>query len=480
MNIRFLIISGIISLLFLAAPGSGIYAQTTEEELEQLIFGDLKNQAQENEVQAGEVPSAHAGNGLFAISGFAEFSLDSSMNRERLADNKVYNSEGRIKLKPRYEVEAISAYADLDYYANSGSDMSVHENGSIECNELYITGSNLLIWKAGRQRFNWGSGDAFQPTNYMDRPDFRESFARDNDDRYTGAYALSLKYIKGDYGIELGYRPVTEKALAPTGFYRVEQEEIKSPAGDTTPRYSEGETLQDFKHSSGGMRAGGTSSIFDWHLLYYTGMNRDIMYAGTIVSENGKLFLDLEPVFERVNMFGADLSFAYEKFNARLEGCYSPDMTAISKAGSVDLQKALTLVMAGGSGRVHRIKHCPFASYTAGFDYNLWGDYGTVYAEWMQARYIDKDDITPLLLTDILMIRIEDSFFDQSVNIKAGAMIRTKDSDPGLAFNAELEYNFKNGCTVSLGSYYFRANNDEYVETLEEKDMFYCSLKYMF
>ena len=81
-----------------------------------------------------------------------------------------------------------------------------------------------------------------------------------------------------------------------------------------------------------------------------------------------------------------------------------------------------------------------------------------IYMEWMQARYVDEKDIEPLLLTDILIVRLEDSLFGQALNLTANAMIRLRDGNPGLGISGEGEFDFKNGLTLVLGAYGFAAN----------------------
>ncbi len=459
----------LISLLFFAAHLSA----QTEEELDRLLLEENSDTAPEENNTQGSNP--------FSITGFAELSLDASLSEGSFGDNSFYNTEGRIKLKPEYKIQDTRAYADLDFFTNAGSESSAHEQNSFEISEFFIEGENTVLWKAGKQRFNWGAGDIFQPTNYLDRPDLRQSFMTGQDDRYQGTYALSLRYIRGDYGIEGVFSPVTEPVYAPAGYYIVPQETVSTPAGSITPRYTEQNAISSISESEYAVRGGGTTGFVDWHLVYFTGMNRQLIYSSALVSENNRMYLYLSPVYRRMNAFGGDISFAVEKLNVRLELGYSPDMPAASELTDTKLEGAVTRVVSGSPKEiVQTIQKEQFISYSAGLDYNLWGDYGTVYAEWMQSRYLNEEKIEPLLQTDILTLKAEDSFFNRSVNLSAGSLIRTRDGTPGLAITGEAEYDFKNGLTAKAGTYYFVPNNDEYFVLFEDMNMGYIRLKYIF
>ena len=463
-------------------------AALTEEELDQLILGDGGTELEDN--GHGDTVSQPLNDPFdpfggkespFAFSGQAEYQSGLSLEDSDSKKNRFYKNQGRIKLKPSYEREGLRAYADIDYYFNSGAETETRKNNSLECVEAYVEGSGILLWKIGKQRFNWGVGDSFQPTDLLDQADLRDSFMRENDDRYTGVYALSLKYLMGDYALEAAFRPVAARSLTPSGFFAVETDDIESAGGTVSARYSDSEVYTELKDISGGLRFGGTSSLFDWHLLYYSGMNRELLYRSTLTNEEGQKYLDIQPVYRRMNAIGADLSFALSKLNIRLEGLYSPDMPALSSISDGDISSALSALSVDSSeAELQSLESRQFYSYSAGFDINLWGNNGTVYAEWMQARYFDEKDIDPLLLTDVLMLRAEDSLFNQSLNLLLGTMIRVSDGGPGIGFKAEAEYDFKTGLTAALGSYLLFSNNDDYFEMLEGKDLAYIQIKYIF
>ena len=472
-------------LLYLLS--TSLLVAQTEEDFDRLflgngvtVSGEMDGEESRREDSTADWNSAEETPPPFGISGSAEYQSGISLEKDA-ETNCFYRNQGRIKLKPSYERERFRAYADIDYFVHSEAETETRENNSLECVEAYVEGTGFFLWKIGKQRFNWGAGDSYQPTDLMDQPDLRDSFMRDNDDRYTGVYALSVKYLMGDLALEAALRPVTGKALPPSGFFGLEPEAFESSAGTVAPRYLESDVKTELKDVSGALRFGGAGALYDWHLMYYSGMNRELLYRSSISRDGDELALEIQPVYRRMSALGADLSFALSRLNIRLEGVYSPDMPALSAITDKEIADAASALTAGNTEwELQSIKTRKYFSYSAGFDINLWGENGTVYVEWMQARYLNEDGIDPLLLSDVLMLRAEDSLFNQSLNISLGSMIRSRDAKPGLGIKSEAEYDFKTGLTAALGSYIFFSNDDEYIETLEDKDLGYMQIRYLF
>ena len=328
-------------LVLCLALGGALFAQTEEELLDQLILGE--GEASPVEASSPAVVFSVEDSPL-SLSGYGSVESNMSLGEGSFADNRFFRNEGRIKLKPEYERDGFRAYADMDCFFNSGGIEESREADSLECVEAYVEGTEPFIWRIGRQRLNWGAGDAYQPTDLLDHPDLRLSFMRDNDDRYTGVFALSLKFLIGDYALEGAVRPVTEEALGPSGFFAADTAVISTGAGDFSTRFRESEIQTALEDMSAGLRFGGTAGTFDWHLTGYSGMNRDIIYKVSLCSESTGYYMDFQPVYERMKAVGADVSFAVSKLNVRLEGLCSPDMPALSSYGNEEFASAVTAV----------------------------------------------------------------------------------------------------------------------------------------
>ncbi len=414
----------------------------------------------------------------FDLKGFAEISSDTGLSDNGYGEQSFYNIGARTKFRPAYSSQKFKAYADIDFFAKSYSHVKEY---SFETSEFYIEGENSLLWKAGKQRFNWGVADIFSIANPMDQIDLRESFARNNDEKFSGVYALRLTYIKGDYAIEAAARPVTEPLMRPAGFYAIHVDSQDTPAGTVTPVYNDTAGERQIKNGAFALRGGGTTSGLDWHLFVYSGPQPRSAYSSTLERTDTGLNLTMEPVFDRVTIFGVDAAYAMGKLNTRFEGIYSPDMIASEKIDDQQKAAAMAQIMGGSdSAPLQDGTRRNYYSYGVGADYNLWGNYGTVYCEWMQARFVDESDIEKELQSDILALRIEDSFFSQALNLSAGSMIRIENMSAGYALTAEAEYDFKDGLTATAGAYYFVPNDDSYMKLFEDMSMIYLRMKFNF
>ncbi|MDA3900715.1 MAG: hypothetical protein PF637_09390 [Spirochaetes bacterium] len=414
----------------------------------------------------------------FNLKGFAEVSSDTALSENEYGDHSFFNTGARTKLRPVYSSRRFKAYADIDFFAKAYSHVDQY---SFESSEFYIEGGDSLLWKFGKQRFNWGVADMFSVANPLDRIDLSESFARKNDERFTGVYALSLSYITGDYALEAAARPVTEPVMRPAGFYSVGGEVLQTPAGEVTPLYDDGEGERRLKKAALALRGGGTTAGLDWHLLYYSGPQPRSAHSTQLTQSDQGLNLVMAPLFERVNILGFDAAYAVGKLNMRFEGIFVPDMVASEEISDEDRAAAFGSIVNGAeSVLMQNGTRRKYFSYSIGFDYNLWGNYGTIYAEWMQSRFLDKKDIEEELQSDILAVRIEDSFFRQALKLSAGTMTRFRGNSLGYAINAEAEYDFKDGLKAGVGTYYFIPNNDTYLQMFEDMSMIYMRMRFFF
>ena len=120
-------------------------------------------------------------------------------------------------------------------------------------------------------------------------------------------------------------------------------------------------------------------------------------------------------------------------------------------------------------------------NFFAGADYNLWGDNGTVLIEWMHGKYLkDENDYIKPFINKMLLVRIEDKFFDERLEAEIGTILRPVQKDFGYAGICELTLNFKNGLTVSGGGFFFIGNEDDLFYLFEDKDMVYLKARMEF
>jgi len=440
----------------------------------------------------------------FKIFGFVETSNHFSIPATgSINDYKIIKAEARGQLDLQYRTGSFFTRATLDAYFypettgsddNSNSSGVYHQVGRLEAREVYAGFGKNLQFKIGKQLFTWGSADAFNVTNYLDQPDLRELFLRDRDDKNRGVLALSIKYLIGDYALEAAFLPIHSPAQAPLGFWELSP---SAPAFNVEINHPSS-AAASLKNSAASVRFGGTAGFIDFHASYFTGYNHDLMYesaiSGTSFSER---LIELTPYFDRRHTFGIDLAGSLNSFSFRGEVAFSLNMPALYKQDettlaqiyqywelapnqSKDIDTIMTELAGGGAvfpSGPEKEKHI---SYVVGADYNFRGSNGLILIEWIQGYYLDHGNRYDSPLFDsILLVRIEDKFFNEQFSAEAGTMIRPIQKKPGASAFCEAGWDFKNGFTLNLGGYIFFGNGDELFESLKDKDMLYFKARYL-
>ncbi len=428
-----------VVILLLFSFTTTVSAQT-EDELDKEIFS---NDAEKKGKQAKKKSN-------WEIYGFLE-----STGHFGISDAEVVKMEARAKLNFKYTLGLGHFYAktvlDIYFYPRLDNVANPRNSGGIEAQELYIGGGDKFQFKIGKQLFSWGAADLFPITNYFDQRDMREFIAIDKEDKYEGVLGISIKYLIGDFALEAAFTPVHNPALLPAkeSFWSfIPGVSVKA---DPLPA--------KLKYASYAFRGGGTIGSLDFHLSYYNGINSNLVFK----SVPGPLF-GIKPYYGKVQTFGIDLSYAVGKLAVRAEGTYTPAMFAIS-----------------GSNPDAPVQMAHYLSYVIGADYNLWGQNGNILIEWMQGKYLkDAASYRSPFLTDMLLVRLTDKFFDQRLEGELAALFRLKHSIPGYAITADLTWKVRSEFSISTGAYFFVGNNDELFDLFDKKDMVYFKAKLEF
>jgi hypothetical protein len=371
-----------------------------------------------------------------------------------ISDSSVIKAEARGKMNIKFSMDHFYIKSSLDMYFYPRLDFPAapHKSGSIEAQELYIGGGKKLRFKIGKQLFTWGSADMFPITNYFDQRDYREFIAVDREDKYEGVLALSLKYLFGNFALEVGVTPVHNPPLLPS----------KESFWSFIPGHPiNAEPLAaTLKNTSTAIRFGGTLGNLDFHASYFNGINYHLIFIPDWeVSPPG-----VKLHFDRIQTAGFDLSLVVDKLALRAEASYTSNMFAVNKFD-------ITTPM----------ETAPYCSYVIGFDYNLWGYNGILLVEWMQGKYLkNAKGYRDMLFTDMLLVRLEDKYFDERLKVELGAVFRLVKSPPGTAVNWNLAWDFRNGFSIDIGGYFFSGKEDDLFEYFYDKDMLYLKAKLRF
>lgn len=440
----------IISIFFTITVNS--YSQS-EEDFDNEFLSENSNESIENEIEDSDTPR-------WDFFGFFENNNHFSITENKNDEYEVIKLEARAKLNARYGNDKIYAKASLDtyYYPEDHEDNKPHENGKIEAQELYVGGGDIFQFKLGKQLFQWGTADAFTVTNYMDQPDRREQFATDKDDRFRGVTALSLKILFGEFALEGAVTPVHNKPLLAEGFWEFSPDPIDMGSNQLDMQINDTSAKDsNLKNASYAARFGGTLGILDFHFMYFNGINNNIIFEPVITRDNTSTtpFVNLKPYYDRIQSFGIDMAFNIEKLSVRAEGSYTNNMPGIIKPEVSGYQSAFTSATAGTNGdyQVTEIENAKYFAYVVGADYNLWGDNGRLLVEWMHAKYIDNEKYNAPIFNKLLLIRIEDKFYNEQIYTELNSTLRPIKKE--------------------TGGYIFQGNDDDLFSLVEDKDLIY-------
>ncbi|MCP5104749.1 MAG: hypothetical protein GY950_15295 [bacterium] len=432
----------IILLLFFFT--AAVSAQTEEELDEEMFSDDAEKKGKQAEKKS-----------RWEIYGFLESTghFGPGVRADIKPGVEVVKMEARAKLNFKYTRGHFYAKTVLDiyFYPRLDNHANPRKSGGIEAQEMYIGGGDKFQFKIGKQLFSWGAADLFPITNYFDQRDMREFIAIDKEDKYEGVLGISLKYLIGDFALEAAFTPVHNPALL--------------PAKDNFWSFIPGVPVRadplpaNLKYASYAFRGGGTIGGLDFHLSYYNGINSNLVFKPV----PGPVF-GIKPYYGKVQTFGIDLSFAVGKLALRAEGTYTPAMFAIS-AGNPEAP----------------VQTAHYLSYVIGADYNLWGQNGNILIEWMQGKYLkNAAGYRSPFLTDMLLVRLTDKFFDRRLEVELAALFRLKHSTPGYAITADLTWKVRGEFSISTGAYFFVGNKDELFSLFDKKDMVYFKARLEF
>lgn len=356
------------------------------------------------------------------------------------------------------------------------------ERYDLAFNELYI---NLLIsplrFRLGNQIYSWGTADVFNPTAYFNPHDLREFLFRDDDELKQGVPSFSAIYFSDYFTTEFVFSfPHVPMEFAPEGnFWSV---------GMNRSLYSiiieQSEGMEATMRNAGvGARISTSLLSADISLSGYYGPDRESVQRPVSIdyAPNAPLALNVEQYYNMVTMVGIDFSRAAGNFVFQVECAYSPDKPNIVMQEMGTLEEIQL---------PFEIEKSDYLSYAAGFNYFIpLSDFfeshtgETVFTlDWFQSHFFDKKLADPSL-SDILTLRLQDSYFDDRLNIKMTAMFETRHA--GAAYWPEIQYDFMNGWRLGLSYAAINGNIDgESIEPLfyhfRDNDIAMLKLRYEF
>lgn len=368
--------------------------------------------------------------------------------------------EMRSRLHVRYGVPHFYAQSifEIAFYPQSFSNQFANHQGSdpffANITELYIGGGKSFQFKIGKIAYNWGNADFYSLTNYFDQKDLRELVFKEADERYLGgAVSLQLKYLFKTYAVETVISTQNPYPLLPAknSFWELKVHGYPHAQMDFSQTDSS-LRQQSFKDLTAAVRMGGSNSGVDFYFSYFNGFSDAIFF----LEEHRKSKpLQLKTVRQRLNKLGFDLAWTYKKFSGRLELLFSPDYLVRYKNNATATDRV------------------PYLAFTIGGDFLFRGDYGRIIIEGSTGFFLQNfKDYKKSLLGDFFLIAIQDRVFKDRIGIFVGVI--------GVFPKIQLDYDFKNGLTIAVGTLLFFHMPHEIVYMYRHHDIFYLRARYDF
>lgn len=415
------------------------------------------------------VEPAEASGAEFSVRGFLETENWVNTYTDQDFSDAVKKTELRNRLELKYGVDRLYLYLVSDFYVQpdlvnkgNGPDFDYrYADSPTTARNLRISGDrydwtfnefylNYLVYplrlRLGNQMFRWGTADVFNPTAYFNPHDFREFLLRDTDAFRQGVPSVSAMYFGDHLTAELACSVIHVPLLfaAHGNFWSVD---ARYPLYNLVVQDTDGMDIT-FENVGVGLRLSTTLLDTDMSFSVYHGPDREPVqrpYSPIYVADDS-FTLNVVQEYYLVSMIGFDLSKTIGDFVFQVEAAYSPDkpnfvMQDLSDPTMVSLP--------------FDVRRSDYISYAAGFNYfvpinRLLEDHtgDMVFTlDWFQSIYLD-DDLADPFISDILTLRLQDSYWDGRINLTMTAMFEMKHS--GTIYWPKINYDFQNGWTAEL------------------------------
>ena len=240
------------------------------------------------------------------INGFAD-SYHAFMHKDPY---QFLSSRSRLRTELTKSGETTSFFASINSIYNS----IIENETKIELRELFFqyTVKDIDL-KVGRQIITWGVADALRITDIISPMDYSEFLARDYDDIRIPVNGLKFCINKNKYNLEFIFVPVTEYYIIPTSKENPWSitKDINSPFLINKNRKS-----KKLKNSEIGAKLSFYLNGIDFSISALHSFNKTPVYNYGFNADT----LILNENYERLEMFGLDLSKTIGNFVVRAEG----------------------------------------------------------------------------------------------------------------------------------------------------------------
>ncbi len=426
----------------------------------------------------------------FLINGFIETENFFSLRKEQEPDEIFRKNELRLRLNAKIGTEFIyfkaepnlyilpslfsndisQDYSYSDEYETARNGRLSGESFELAFNQFFFNVDAFTCrFRIGNQVFKWGTADAYNPTSYFNPEDTRELFFRDSDEQVSGIPAVSFTKFLGDFSLEVVFVPVHIAAVSPVQDNFWAYHYSVGPVAIQTE--SAGALDIEPENFGTGARFSGALQVIDFSVSFYHGPDRDpVLRPVKTIAESESLEVLVRPEYYNVTMYGVDFSSTLGKFVIQGEAVYSHNKTGVIDQPYDDpVGSEMTWPF--------EVKESGFVSYAGGF--NFFHDTFIITTNWMQSRFFNNGYMDALL-SDILTVRIEDTFLDEYLKLKCTGAYDVRNH--GYFIMPEATVKFLNGISLRVAAAFIKEGESELnvFSLYNQNDILIVRLQYEF
>ena len=363
------------------------------------------------------------------------------------------------------------ATADLFFYPGFEGVTDPSTSGSISLYELYLAMGEKVQFRVGQMVFNWGAADAFRVVNYFDKRDLSELFFKEEDERYGGNFGAAIKLFFGDFIVEGVFVPFLNPFAFPdnSSYWKLQPSVVMGQTSEFNLANLPDNHPDNFSYA---LRVGGTFGLVDFHASYFHGISNAVMFRPELeyaLLDSSLQSVSVSPSYHVSDKVGADVAFTNGKLAARGEVVYSPNHIALVKKKFTQKSvSSTTLIMEQKTAKTDYI------AFTSGFDYNLWGNNGTILVEYTKSFLVNtSNNLEDEFFSSFLLFSLKDKWFNEKLEANVTLLVRPVDLDSGYIPSLFFTWEFPEGLKLTAGYMAFIGNKDSLISMYEDHDIFF-------
>ena len=344
-----------------------------------------------------------------------------------------------------------------------------------------------LVFSLGRQMFNWGMADEFNPSDLLNPEDLSLFMTRMKTERKLGVEAARAELYFGNFRWEVVWIPLFRPPLLPPDG-SVWQPADLAELNRMTDEYPELVAVEDeqlpepvLDNSSVASRVRATVGPVDLGAFGFYGWDYIPIYEFRYDFSGDAPVITVTPAYQRLWAAGAEFAAAMGSYTVRAEGAYFGDRkyNVDSGLGSLDVSNPfMAFVEILNISREPSWVKSPSYSVAFGIDRTFGEDF-YVNVQYYRQQILDyDDDIVFPQVVDGILARVHDMFLDQTLTVGVNAIVGFYEGDGMI--EPFVEYDITDEIEVAAGCFILYGGEETTFGQFDDNDSVYIRMKYSF